>query len=60
MGVLAKASSKAERTDNALFSAIYTYVRERPLTSGKAQTSVNSYFDIPSFFKTKYECCNIT
>ena len=27
MGVLAKASGKAERTDNALFSAIYTYVR---------------------------------
>ena len=47
MGVLAKASGKAERIDKCfIFSNLYIC----PLTSGEAQTSVNSYFDTPSLF----------
>ena len=46
MGVLAKASGKAERIDKCfIFSNLYIC----PLTSGEAQTSVNSYFDTPSY-----------
>ena len=47
MEVLAMASGKAERTDKCfIFSNLYIC----PLTSGEAQTSVNSYFDTPSLY----------